>query len=231
MRIQEIQALFDQQAESYDQQWSGMAPIREALHFVVEAAFSPLPPDARILCVGAGTGAEILHLAARHPLWRFTAVDPSAGMLEVLRRRAAEQGIAHRCTLHAGCLDSLPASGAFDAATSFLVSQFMLDAEERSGFFRGIAERLGPGGYLASADLASDREPCARGGLLAVWLRMLRVAGVPQERLEHLPAAYERDVAVLPPRRVEEILVAGGFKDPQLIHQAGMIHAWLAEKA
>ena len=95
-----------------------------------------------MLCVGAGTGAELSYLAERFPGWRFTAVEPSAPMLEVCRRRAEAQGIEGRCIFHEGYLESLPPSEPFDAATSLLVSQFILDPEERSGFFRAIAGRL-----------------------------------------------------------------------------------------
>ena len=77
MRYEEIKALFDQQAAGYDKQWAGMAPIREALYLLLDALFIDLPADARILCVGTGTGAEIAHMAEGFPGWRFTALDPS----------------------------------------------------------------------------------------------------------------------------------------------------------
>src|SRR3546814_12995816 len=62
MQQHELDALFDQQAAGYDTQWARMAPIRESLHFLLETVFAGLPDDARLLCVGAGTGAEIAHL-------------------------------------------------------------------------------------------------------------------------------------------------------------------------
>ena len=96
MRDEELKALFDQQAAGYDKQWAGMAPIREALYLLLDALFVGLPDDARILCVGAGTGAEIAHLAERFPGWRFTALDPSGAMLEVCRQRAERAG-PHAC--------------------------------------------------------------------------------------------------------------------------------------
>jgi tRNA (cmo5U34)-methyltransferase len=34
MQKEEITALFDKQASSYDQQWSKMAPINDALHLL-----------------------------------------------------------------------------------------------------------------------------------------------------------------------------------------------------
>src|SRR5690606_39131043 len=70
MQQHELDTLFDQQAAGYDAQWARMAPIRESLHFLLETVFADLPEDARLLCVGAGTGAEIAHLARRFPRWR-----------------------------------------------------------------------------------------------------------------------------------------------------------------
>ena len=58
MRSDEIKAVFDQQAASYDERWARTAPIRNALHFLLEAVFAPLPAEARVLCIGAGTGEK-----------------------------------------------------------------------------------------------------------------------------------------------------------------------------
>lgn len=90
-----------------------------------------------------GTGSELIYLAQRFPQWHFTAVEPSAPMLDVCRRRVEACGIASRCVFHEGYLDSLPGSGAFDAATSLLVSHFILERGARSNFFRAIAKHSG----------------------------------------------------------------------------------------
>lgn len=230
MQREELEAIFDQQAESYDQQWSKLAPIRDGLNLLVGAVFSDLPADARVLCVGAGTGSEIIHLAQRFPAHRFTAVEPSAPMLEVCRRRAEEHGIASRCVFHNGYLDSLAPSAPFDAATSLLVSQFILEPEVRSDFFRAIAGRLRPGGYLASADLASDMDSTAYQSLLDVWVRMMSAGDVPPDMVERFRTMYGRDVAILPPGRVSAIMASGGFDAPVQCFQAGLIHAWYATR-
>ena len=232
MRKEEITALFDKQASSYDQQWSKLAPINDALHLLTRAVLSELPPTAHILCVGAGTGAEILALAQTFPEWHFTAVEPSSAMLDVFRRRAEEHGIASRCVFHLGYLDSLPSNGAFDAATAFLVSQFILERHVRSTFFQSIAERLCPAGVLVSSDLAGDVAATECRDLLGLWFRVMTGGGTPPSPagIERMREAYSRDVAVLPPQDVHDIITLGGFDSPVLFFQAGMIHAWYAKR-
>jgi tRNA (cmo5U34)-methyltransferase len=223
--------LFDQErASSYDQRWAKLAPTRDALHLLIRVILSNLPADARILCVGVGTGAELIHLAQAFPTWQFTAVEPAAPMLDTCRQRAEEIGITSRCTFHEGYLDSLPASEAFDAATSLLVSHFILQPEERRNFFHQIALRLRPQGYLISADIAYDLSSSAYQDILEVWLQMMRSADIPEEQVEKMRHVYGRDVAVLPPSDVAAMMAAGEFDSPILFFQSLLIHAWYARR-
>lgn len=227
----QIKALFDQQAAGYDAQWARAAPIRDCLHLLLDAQFAALPADARVLCVGVGTGAEMAHLALQHPGWRFTAVEPSGAMLEVCRRRAQEGGFADRCEFHEGYLDSLPAGPAHDAATCFLVSQFMLDRGARVAFFAGIAAQLKSGGLLASSDLASDVASPEYDQLLPVWMRLMSAAPVSAEALVRMRRTYANDVGVLPAVEVAAIIRAGGFELPVQFFQAGLIHGWVSRRS
>ncbi len=231
MRDDEIKAVFDQQAASYDERWAKTAPIRDALYFLLEAVFAGLPANARLLCIGVGTGEELCHFARRFPQWTFVAVELSGAMLDVCRRKAEQAGFESRCHFHEGYLDTLPGTGEFDAATCFLVSQFMLDKEVRSGFFKSIADRLRPGGILASSDLASDTGSHEYEALLNMWLNMMLAAGIPAAGLEQMRAAYARDVAILPPGEVASLIRSGGFDDPVMFYQTGLIHAWFSRRA
>jgi tRNA (cmo5U34)-methyltransferase len=218
---------FDKQAEGYDRQWAKLAPMIGGMHLLIGAILAELRTDARILVVGAGTGAEILYLAGRFPRWRFTAVEPSASRIDILRRRADEAGILSRCELHHGYVESLPPSEPFDAATALLVSQFVLGNDARCDFFRAIGERLRSDALLVSADLAVDTESPAYRQMLEVWLRiMLASDEVPPEAVERLHASYRSDVGLMPAERVAAIIASAGFATPVHFFQAGLIHAW-----
>ena len=229
MPQQDPSTIFDQKhAAEYDQRFAKAAAMRDALQLLTAAVLGDLPADARVLSVGAGTGLEIAYLAQRFPGWRFMAVEPSGPMLAVCRSKMEECGISARCEFHGGYLDSLPPSEPFDAATSLLVSQFVLDPVARTEFFRAIARRLRPGGVLVAADLAGDTATATYQSLFEVWLRVL---DVPAEKAEGLRTAYGRDVAVLPADRVGEIIRAGGFEPPVRFLQTGLIHAWYAGRS
>lgn len=230
MQTDELVSLFDQQASGYDRQWAKTAPIRECLYLLLDPLFAGLPPDARVLCVGVGTGAEIAHMARTFPGWTFTVVEPSGAMLEVCRQRAETGGFAERCHFHEGFLESLTDDAPHDAATCFLVSQFIVDRGQRARFFGQIAARLRAGGLLASSDLASDTASPAYDVLLPAWMRMMAAAKVSADALEKIRAAYTRDVAVLAPDEVASIIAAGGFAEPVRFFQAGLIHGWLSRR-
>ena len=231
MQNREPPIVFDKErASSYDKQYAKLASLRDALALLVRLILSDLPADARILCVGVGTGAELLDLAEAFPQWRFTALEPAAPMLDICRRQAEEAGITSRCTFHEGYLDSLLASEPFDAATSLLVSHFITSSEAQRDFFRQIAARLRPEGYLVNAALVSDPSPAASPSLLDVWMRMQRHADVPAEQLEKMRASYGREFAAQSPQEVASIIASSGFSTPVLFLQTLLIHAWYAKR-
>lgn len=218
-------------AATYDDRFAKMAPMRDALHLVAGAVLSDLPEDARILCVGAGTGAELLAFARRFPGWHFTAVDPAAAMLEICEKKAVEAGISDRCVFHAGYLDTLPMGEGFHAATSILVSQFILDWDARRGFLEEIAKRLLPDGLLVSADLSADLSSEEYQTELAVWLNIFLYTGMPPENVERLREVYGRDVAVSRRDEIEALIASAGFEPPLHFLQTSLIHAWFAKLA
>jgi len=88
MREDELRAAFDRQAAGYDEQWDKMAPIRGGLYLLVESMFAELPADARILCVGVGTGADWISV-------RLPSKRPS-NSLRSSRERASVSAFSNR---------------------------------------------------------------------------------------------------------------------------------------
>jgi tRNA (cmo5U34)-methyltransferase len=231
MKNQESTIVFDQErASNHDKQFAKLAPMRNGLHMSICMVLSELPDDARILCVGVGTGTELIYLARHFPQWQFTAVEPSTPMLDICRQKAEEHGIASRCTFHEGYLDSLPPSDTFDAATCILVSHFITQLEERRNLFRQIGARLRPNGYLVSSDMASDMSTPAYKSLLAVTRQMFQYAQMPAGEIEKIIGAYGRDVAILPPQEVADMIASSGFDSPVLFFQTFLVHAWYAKR-
>jgi tRNA (cmo5U34)-methyltransferase len=217
-------------AAGYDKRAAKFAPIRDSLHLLIRAILVDLPVNARILCVGVGTGSELIDLAQAFPQWQFTAVEPSAPMLDICRQRVEESGITSRCTFHEGYLDSLPASDSFDAATCLFVSHFIMQPEERINFFHHTALRLRPQGYLINADLAYDLSSSDYPSILEIWFQVSKSAETPAEEIEKMRQAYGTVVAVLPPTAVASIIAAGGFDAPVLCFQSLLMHAWYTRR-
>ncbi len=231
MKNQASTIVFDRErASNHDKQFAKLAPMRKGLDMSIGMVLSELADNARILCVGVGTGEELIHLAQYFPQWQFTAVEPAAPMLDICRQKAEESGIASRCTFHEGYLDSLPALDEFDAATCIWVTHFMMQREERRNFFRQISDRLRPNGYLVSSDTASDMSTPAYTSLLDVSRRMFQYAGMPVEEIENIISAYGQQIAVLPTQDVESIIASSGFDTPVLFFQTFLIHAWYAKR-
>ncbi len=231
MNDDELRDVFDRMASGYDGKLARMAPINNGLYFLLESVLAELPREARILCVGVGTGAELIHLAEAFPGWRFTALEPSEAMLKACRNRVDEAGLSSRCSFHHGYLESLPVDEPHDAATCFLVSQFILDAEARSDFFRQIADRLVPGGILANADLSADVASRDYDEMLAVWQRVMATSEVSAEALDRMKSGYAKDVAILPSAAVASIIERGGFDKPVEFFQAALVRGWFARRA
>jgi len=232
MQIKDDSIAFDKpKAKGYDNQFAKLMPMKAALHLCMRLIFTDLPDGAHVLCVGAGTGDELLHLAQAYPTFRFTAVDPAGAMLDICREKADAAGITDRCAFFEGYLDALPETAPFDAATSILVSHFLMDPSARTAFFAEIASRLKPGGMLVSADISGELAKPAGQHLMGLWLKSFEYAGMQPEKMKSYKASLGKKVSVLAPDAVANIIAAGGFDAPTLFFQTLFIHGWATIKA
>lgn len=128
-------------------------------------------PDDVVLDVATGTGAVALALARRYGCV-VTAVDQSAEMLAVARRRVAAAGAEARIRLVEARAEDLPfEDGAFGALTFTYLLRYV---EDPGATLRELARVVRPGGRIASLDFSVPPRPLARG----TWEAYVRV-GLP----------------------------------------------------
>jgi tRNA (cmo5U34)-methyltransferase len=217
---------FDREkAASYDERNRRLAPLAECLHFLVRLVLAELPERARILCVGCGTGAEILALAAARPGWTFTGVEPSGAMLEICRERLAAARILDRCTLIHGHAQDVPAAPRFDAALSLLVAHF-LDVAARRELLRHMVDRLESGGRLVTAEISGDLAAPELPHMLADWARVQELMGATPESLADLPRQLREVLTVLTHDGTEQLLRECGVREPVRFFQAFLVAGW-----
>lgn len=217
-------------AQGYDGRARKVGAINDAVHLLTGLVLSRLPADAKILCVGAGTGSEILPLAAKFPGWRFDALDPSGSMLEICKERAEEGGIAGRCRFVHGYLSDFESGAEYDAVLCLLVTHFLTDDAERQAMFDDMSARLKPGGYLINSDICYDTATPAYADILEAWKEMHILSGASGEQAAAIPQTLATHVGVRSPRQMEAFLRAGGFPLPVLFFQSLLIHAWYSQK-
>ncbi len=222
---------FDKRAsESYDERAKRTGSINDNVHFLIRLILTDLSPEANILCVGVGTGTEILELAQAYPNWRFKGVDPSASMLDVCRDRLQKQGLLTRCELFHGYLSDFPETEEFDAVICLLVTHFIKDSEKRQELFNGIAKRLKPNGYLINSEIGYDMSSPHFPDLLEKWKAMQRCAGAAEEKVTNILKTLREDLSILAPSSTEDFLRKSGFSMPIQFFQSLLIRAWYSQK-
>ena len=215
-------------ADAYDRRNSALAPISDNLHFLLRLVLADMPVDARVLCVGVGTGAEILALAKTYPDWSFVGIDPSEEMLAVGRGRLEQAGVLPRCELLQGYVQDAPRDG-FDAVVSLLVAHF-IKREDRGAFYAAVHDRLKPGGRFVSAEISGDLDAPEFPDMLADWKRIQTLMGATPESLAKLGGMMRDVLGVLPPTETEALWRAAGFHQPIPFYQAFMIRGWHAAR-
>lgn len=213
-------------ADAYDRRNTALKPIADNLHFLMRLVLGDLPPEARVLCVGVGTGAEILSLAKAFPGWRFVGVDPSAEMLAVGHHRLEQAGVLDRCDLVHGYVDDVVEAG-FDAMVSLLVAHF-IRREGRPAFYGAVHDRLRPGGRFLSAEISGDLDAPEFPAMLADWKQVQTLMGATPESLANLETMMRDMLGVVPPAETEALWRDAGFALPIPFFQAFMVRGWHA---
>jgi len=216
-------------AERYDERNKNLSPISDNLHFLIRLILKDLPPKAKILSVGAGTGAEIIALAKHFPKWSFVAVEPSLSMLEVCKERVRAAGFMQRFEFFHGYAKDFVDGENFDAALAVLVGHFVV-REERVSFYKSLVSRLKTGGYFINAEISYDLDSPEFPEMLKGWEQVQRLMGATSESLAGLPKQLREVLTVLPPDEVRSLIRDADIELPIRFFQALMISGWCGVK-
>jgi ubiquinone/menaquinone biosynthesis C-methylase UbiE len=96
-QLQDTRRAFDSVAADYDGPVGNNELIQRMRGEMWRTLGSIMPPGARLLDVGCGTGIDAVYLAMRG--YEIVATDWSPDMVERARRRTAEVGLSHRVTV------------------------------------------------------------------------------------------------------------------------------------
>lgn len=219
----------EEMAKRYDERNSKLSPISDCMHFLIHLALKDLPTKAKILCVGVGTGVEILALAKTYPQWKFVGVEPSLSMLNVCRKRLQDSDIMDRCELIHGYVEDAPITADFDAALSLLVGHF-IQAQDRVNFYQNMVQRLKSGGYLINTEISFDLDSDEFPLMLQNWKSVQTLMGATPESLATLPTVLKETLTVLSPNEVKDMIKRSGIQNPVCFFQAFMICGWIGKK-
>lgn len=218
-------------AARYDQGIRLSCPGYDALHRMLVPLLQLLPEQTRFLSAGAGTGGEILALAARFAHWTFTGVDASADMLEVCRQQALRAGVGDRVRLEHCRMQDYHGAEPFDAAASIFVGHFIRDPAQKLEYFRAIARNLKPGAPFILADLYGDRRAPEFVPLLKAWLLYYVSHGATAEKLTADLQHIFENMDFTPEDALRDLLAAAGFTDVVRFYQSYLFGGWIATRS
>ena len=141
----DFEAQMRQRARSFDAwalDYDTYRPTYPAALFDHIAACLELPVDARIADLGAGTGKAARQMARRG--WHVIAIEPGEGMLDVLRARAAHEGLTIDARL-AGAEET----GLRDASVDLVTAGQAFHWFDKARAVPEMARILRPGGGVA----------------------------------------------------------------------------------
>ena len=208
-------------ADGYDQKVAIAVPGYSVIHQSAAALLHTLLPDgARILIIGAGTGADAFALHQQNPDWHLTCVEPLIEMLDRAREKTA--AITH-ITWHHGTLADLPPDEPCDAALCQLVSHFIPERAAKAQLLRDIATRLKPGGYLIQTDIIESDE-------LPALIRFARAQGMPAEGAPRMEKRFAEDMHPLAIEDFIRLASENGYRVQKKHFRSLTVCGWLLQR-
>lgn len=218
--------------ESYEALARRVIPGYATLFSMIGALIDPdLPPGARVLVVGAGTGIELVTFKRIRPDLLLHGVDPSDRMLELARRRVADMGLADGISYQHGYTSDVPLTLRFDAATLINVLHFVPDDGSKAELIADIAARLKPGGVFVFFDLHGDPDSEEHERYMPAWRRFWEVRGMTEAERFEFRERIRHGIHFATPERVVELARKAGFTEPRRFFKSLLYGGWTFRRA
>ena len=194
---------------------------------MIGAVIDPeLPPGARVLVVGCGTGIELVTFKGIRPDLRLHGVDPSAQMLDLARQRIARTGDAEGISFQLGYAADVALAPRFDAATLINVLHFVPDDGGKAALLRDIGRRLKPGGVFVLFDLHGDPGSEEHERYMPAWERYWRIRGMSAGEMAAFKDRIRHGIHFAPAARVVELAREAGFAEPRRFYRSLLYGGW-----
>ncbi len=189
----------------------GYALLHEMTERLLAAALGEASDSASLLAIGAGGGQELVALGRSYPLRRLTAVDTSARMLDMAKRRVEREAV--QATIHwvEGAAQALEGGMDFDGATCMLALHFVQGREAKQALLQAAADRLRDGAPFFLACL--NGKPAAKADriLLDGWRSHMLAGGITEDSWQRFEASLGVESDIIPFEEVAELLNEAGF--------------------
>lgn len=217
-----------QAVNSYNEGPPRQVPGYGDLHRMISLLLAEvMPPEGRVLVLGAGGGQEIKALADAHAGWIFDGVDPSADMLQLARTVTAAHD--NRVRLFEGYIEDAPQQP-YDAATCILTFHF-ITREQRVETLRQIRKRLKPGAPFVAVHLSFPQNEPERSTWIARHVAYGLANGTEPAKVESARLAIGTRLSILSPDEDVAMMQEAGFSNVSLFYAGLSIKGWVAYAA
>jgi tRNA (cmo5U34)-methyltransferase len=200
------------------------------LQELVGAVAEHLPrADARVLDLGAGTGALTQRLLERFEGLCVVLLDADPAMLDQARQRLAAH--RQRVELVEGSFSEDGALPRCDLAVASLALHHLHRPQAKQAAYRAILEALPAGGVLVNGDVAIPGARALAEPLVRRWAAHLVTHGDSLEQAYARFASWAAEDTYLGLEQELDLLRAAGFAQVEVRWRAGPLAVLLARKA
>lgn len=216
--IHSVKRHLDVDPRGYDTQIRRFIPhYDDMLATGVELLAAMTQPTARVLDLGAGTGALSAAVLAGLPQARVTVLDVDLEMLNRARTRLARFG--DRVTFdERSFLDPLPAA---DAVVASLALHHVHQLERKTELYRAIHAALTPGGVFLNLDAAVSEDPRLNTLTFDRWAAHMGANGISEAEGRGHFAAWADEDRYFPLDRELAALRRAGFAEVDCLWRRG----------